>query len=92
MTKSEIMEIVHERTGFSKKRSAEVVSLVLDIVAEAVENGEKVKISGFGNFEVRRKKERSGRNPKTGEEVVIPERHVLAFKPSPLLKEQLNRA
>ena len=57
---------------------------------EALENGEKVKISGFGNFEIRRKEPRKGRNPQTGEEIIISERRVLTFKPSQVLKEKLN--
>lgn len=90
MTKSEIVEAIHDRVGFSKKRSSEVVCLVLDIIKEALERGEKVKISGFGNFEIRNKDPRKGRNPQTGEEITISERRVLTFKPSQVLKERLN--
>lgn len=91
MTKSDIVEKVHERVGsFSKKRSSEVVTLVLDLIKEALEKGERVKISGFGNFEIRKKEPRKGRNPQTGEEIVISERRVLSFKASQVLKERLN--
>lgn len=90
MTKSDIVEAIHRRVGFSKKRSSEVVALVLDLIKEALEGGEKVKISGFGNFELRRKDPRKGRNPQTGEEIVITERQVLTFKPSQVLKDRLN--
>lgn len=90
MTKSDIVEAIHQRVGFSKKRSSEVVALVLDLIKEALEEGEKVKISGFGNFELRRKDPRKGRNPQTGEEIVITERQVLTFKPSQVLKDRLN--
>lgn len=91
MTKSDIVEKVHERVeSFSKKRSSEVVTLVLDLIKEALEKGEKVKISGFGNFEIRKKDPRKGRNPQTGEEIVISERRVLSFKASQVLKERLN--
>jgi integration host factor subunit alpha len=90
MTKSDIVEAIHQRVGFSKKRSSEVVALVLDLIKEALESGEKVKISGFGNFELRRKDPRKGRNPQTGEEIVITERQVLTFKPSQVLKDRLN--
>ena len=90
MTKSDIVEAIHQRVGFTKKRSAEVVSLVLDLVKEALESGDKVKISGFGNFEIRRKEPRKGRNPQTGEEITISERQVLTFKPSQVLKTVLN--
>jgi integration host factor subunit alpha len=90
MTKSEIVEAIHDHVGFTKKRSSEVVSLVLDIIKDALERGEKVKISGFGNFEIRNKDPRKGRNPQTGEEITISERRVLTFKPSQVLKERLN--
>ena len=91
MTKSEIVEAIHKRVGFTKKRSAEIVAMILDEMKEALERGEKVKISGFGNFEIRRKDPRKGRNPQTGDEIVISERQVLTFKPSQVLKDRLNR-
>lgn len=91
MTKSEIVEAIHQRVGFTKKHSAEIVAMILDSMKEALERGEKVKISGFGNFEIRRKDPRKGRNPQTGDEIVISERHVLTFKPSQVLKDRLNR-
>ncbi len=90
MTKSDIVEAIHQRVGFTKKRSSEVVAMILDLIKEALEDGEKVKISGFGNFEIRRKDPRKGRNPQTGEEIVITERQVLTFKPSQVLKDRLN--
>ena len=91
MTKSEIVEAIHQRVGFTKKRSSEIVAMILDEMKEALERGEKVKISGFGNFEIRRKDPRKGRNPQTGDEIVISERQVLTFKPSQVLKDRLNR-
>lgn len=91
MTKSDLVEAIHHRVGFTKKRSAEVVTLMLDLIKESLEKGDKVKISGFGNFEVRRKDPRKGRNPQTGDEITISERQVLTFKPSQVLKERLNR-
>jgi integration host factor subunit alpha len=90
MTKSDIVEIVYQNVGFTKKRAAEVVNLILDTMKEALEDGKKVKISGFGNFEIRKKDSRKGRNPQTGEEITISERRVLTFKPSQVLKERLN--
>lgn len=90
MTKAEIIESVYERVGFSKKESAEIVELVFDTIKESLERGEKVKISGFGNFEVKEKKERTGRNPQTGDEILIAARKVLTFRPSQLLKAALN--
>ncbi len=90
MTKADLIEALHRRVGFSKKRSAEVVGMILELVKEALERGEKVKISGFGNFEVRKKAARRGRNPQTGETIMISERRVLTFKPSQVLKDRLN--
>jgi integration host factor subunit alpha len=90
MTKSDIVEVVYQNVGFTKKRAAEVVNLILDTMKEALEDGKKVKISGFGNFEIRKKDSRKGRNPQTGEEITISERRVLTFKPSQVLKERLN--
>ncbi len=91
MTKSDIVEAVYQNVGFTKKRAAEVVNLILDTMKEALEDGEKVKISGFGNFEIRNKDARKGRNPQTGEEITITERRVLTFKPSQVLKDRLNQ-
>jgi integration host factor subunit alpha len=90
VTKSDIAEAIHERVGFTQKRSAEVVEMILELMKESLERGEKIKISGFGNFEVREKKPRKGRNPQTGEEIIISERRVITFRPSELLKEQLK--
>jgi integration host factor subunit alpha len=90
VTKSDIAGALHQGVGFTQKRSAEVVDLILGLMKEALERGEKVKISGLGNFEVRRKRPRKGRNPQTGEEIVLAERSVVTFRPSPLLKKRLN--
>ncbi len=91
MTKAEIIERVYEKVGgFSKKESAEIVESVFETMKETLANGDKIKISGFGNFVVREKKQRIGRNPQTGSQIVIAERRVLTFKPSQVLKAQLN--
>ena len=91
MTKADIIERVRERVGgFSKKEAAAVVELVFDTLKTKLEQGEKVKISGFGNFLVRDKKARMGRNPQTGKEIEISARRVLTFKPSQVLKSGLN--
>lgn len=90
MTKADIIESVYERVGFSKKESAEIVELVFDTLKETLERGDKVKISGFGNFQVRFKKARVGRNPQTGKEIEISARRVLTFRPSQVLKAALN--
>ncbi|MBU0551337.1 integration host factor subunit alpha [Myxococcota bacterium] len=91
MTKADIVEAVYESLGgFSKKESAEIVEMVFETIKETLEQGEKIKISGFGNFVVRQKKERTGRNPQTGEEITIAPRRVLTFKPSQVLKNAIN--
>ncbi len=90
MTKADIVERVYEKVGFSKKESAEIVEAVFDNMKEILERGEKIKISGFGNFIVRDKKPRVGRNPQTGEEIEICARRVLTFRPSQVLKNIIN--
>jgi len=91
MTKADIIEQVYEKVGgFSKKEAAEIVEVVFDTIKETLERGEKIKISGFGNFVVRDKNSRVGRNPQTGKEITISARRVLTFKPSQVLKNLLN--
>ena len=91
MTKADIIESVYEKVGgFSKKEAAEIVETVFNVVKETLERGEKIKISGFGNFVLRDKRQRQGRNPQTGEPIMITERRVLNFKASQLLKQALN--
>ena len=90
MTKAEIVEQIYEQVGFSKKESAELVEKVFDIIKETLAEGEKVKISGFGNFVVREKNARKGRNPQTGQVILLGARRVLTFKPSLVLKNILN--
>ncbi len=90
MTKADIVEMIYERVGFSKKESAELVETVFEVIKEALVEGEKVKFSGFGNFIVREKNARKGRNPQTGEEIQLAARRVLTFRPSLVLKNLLN--
>ncbi len=90
MTKAEIVESIYEKIGFSKKESADLVELVFDTLKETLEKGENIKISGFGNFVVRSKRPRMGRNPQTGQAIEISERRVLTFRPSQILRHALN--
>ncbi len=90
MTKADIVEITYDKAGLSKKDVAEVVDLLFETIKGALEQSEKVKVSGFGNFTVREKRARRGRNPQTGEEITICERKVLTFKASQILKKQIN--
>lgn len=90
VTKADIVENVYQKIGFSKKEASELVEMVFDTLKDVLQNGEKVKISGFGNFLVRGKNERIGRNPQTGEQIKISARRVLTFRPSQVLKAMLN--
>jgi integration host factor subunit alpha len=90
MTKADIVETIYEKVGFSRKESADIVDLVFDLLKETLEKGDKIKISGFGNFVVREKRPRKGRNPQTGDEIQISARRVLTFKPSQVLRKALN--
>ena len=90
MTKIDIIQNVCDRLGFSKKESARIVESVFDIMKDELAKGDKVKISGFGNFIVKDKNSRRGRNPQTGAEIEISARRVLTFKSSQVLKKALN--
>ena len=90
MTKADLIENVYLKTGFSKKESAEIVETVFDLIKSTLEEGEKIKIAGFGNFVVKEKATRRGRNPQTGEEIEISARKILTFKPSQVLKNAIN--
>ena len=93
MTKVDLIEAVYVRVGaFSKADSAEIVEAVLQMMKEAMQSGEKIKISGFGNFVVREKRARMGRNPQTGEAIEIEPRRVLTFKASKVLKDSMNKS
>ena len=90
MTKGDIVERIYEKIGFSKKEANDVVESIFEIIKARLENGEKVKISGFGNFVVNQKRPRKGRNPQTGDEIIITGRRVLTFKGSQVLKKSMN--
>jgi integration host factor subunit alpha len=90
MTKADIVERIYEKVGFSKKESAELVETVFDLMKSTLEEGDKIKIAGFGNFVVKEKSDRRGRNPQTGEEITIMARKILTFKPSQVLKSAIN--
>lgn len=91
MTKAEIAEHVYNTVGgFSKREAAELVDAVFDALKESLEGGHKLKISGFGNFVLRDKADRFGRNPATTERMVLPARRVVRFRPSPVLRALIN--
>lgn len=91
MTKSDIADRIQGATGLNRKESAEMLETVFSIMKETLESGENLKISGFGNFEVKSKQARRGRNPQTGETLTIDARRVLTFKPSAVMKTNINR-
>jgi integration host factor subunit alpha len=92
MTKAEIVQALYSKVGgFSRKESAELVDLVFEMMKETLGRGEKIKVSGFGNFVLRDKRQRPGRNPQTGQPINISERRVLTFKASQILKQALNQ-
>ncbi len=90
ITRAGLAEAVYEEVGLSRNESADLVESVLDEVSKALIEGDNVKISSFGSFSIREKGERIGRNPKTGVEVPISPRKVLAFKASHVLKDRVN--
>lgn len=90
MTKADLVESIYQKTGFSKKDSADIVETVFDLIKSTLEEGEKLKIAGFGNFVVKEKATRRGRNPQTGDEIKISSRRILTFKPSQVLKNSIN--
>ncbi|MBP7240475.1 integration host factor subunit alpha [Amaricoccus sp.] len=90
LTRMELSEAVFRAVGLSRNESADLVESVLEHISEALVRGETVKISSFGTFSVRSKSARIGRNPKTGDEVPIEPRRVLAFRPSHIMKERVD--
>lgn len=89
LTKADIVEEVN-KIGFTRKKSFELVEAVLEIIKATLESGDELLITGFGKFSVRKKAERRGRNPKTGEDAIVSERSVVRFKCAPLLRDKIN--
>ena len=90
VTRADLCEAVYQKVGLSRTESAALVELVLKEITDCLERGETVKLSSFGSFVVRKKGQRIGRNPKTGEEVPILPRKVLVFRPSQVLKSLIT--
>jgi integration host factor subunit alpha len=91
VTKAELVSIVSDKCSFSRQESIQVVDQVFQILKETLEKGEKIKISGFGNFITREKRPRQGRNPQSGEKIIISGRRFLTFKPSAILRKAVNQ-
>jgi integration host factor subunit alpha len=90
LTKAKIADVIHQDLGFPKNRSAEVLELLLELIKNKLENCEDVLVSGFGKFCVKSKKERRGRNPATGEDMLLSGRRVITFRCSHLLRKKIN--
>jgi len=91
LTKIQIVESIQNQTGFPKTRSSEIVETLLEIIKSTLASGEDVLVSGFGRFCVREKKERKGRNPSTGEDMVLKPRKVVTFTCSGKLRKRINK-
>ena len=92
MTKADIVARIYDKVGFSKKEATDMVEASFEIIKSCLEKGERVKISGFGNFVINSKRARKGRNPQTGDDLIIDARRVLTFKPSQILKNAITNA
>ncbi|MDG2146238.1 MAG: integration host factor subunit alpha [Porticoccaceae bacterium] len=90
LTKADLAEMLFDELGLNKREAKEIVEMFYGEISLALEHNDQVKISGFGNFELRDKKSRPGRNPKTGEEIPISARRVVTFKPGQKLKARVE--
>ena len=89
-TKALIIDAVAERNGYTRKKSIDTVEILLELIKQSLESGDDVLISGFGKFCVKKKKKRRGRNPATGEDLMLAPRKVVTFQSSMKLREKLN--
>jgi integration host factor subunit alpha len=90
LTKAQIVDLIHEELPFPKNKSTEVIEGLIEIIKSSLANGEDVLISGFGKFCVKNKRERRGRNPATGNDLILDKRKVVTFKCSGKLREKIN--
>ncbi|MBI9086175.1 MAG: integration host factor subunit alpha [Desulfobacterales bacterium] len=90
LTKAQIAEAIQDESGFTRKRSSELVETLLEIIKQTLANGQDVMISGFGKFCVNEKRERKGRNPATGDAMMLAPRRVVTFKCSGKLRDKVN--
>jgi len=91
LTKTDIVESVHDQLGFQKNESTEIIEILIEIIKQSLESGEDVMISSFGKFQVKDKRERRGRNPATNEDLKLPPRRVATFKCSGKLRNRINK-
>jgi integration host factor subunit alpha len=90
LTKAMIIDVIHNQLGYPKNKSAELLEILLEIMKGTLEKGEDVLISGFGKFCVKDKQERRGRNPATGDDMILDKRRVVTFRCSHLLRSKIN--
>ena len=90
LTKADIVEAVQSETGFSKKQSIDIIESLIELIKSKLESGEDILVSGFGKFCVHEKRERKGRNPATGEDLMLAPRRVVTFKCSGKLRDRVN--
>jgi len=90
LTKAQLSEMLFQQLGLNKREAKEYIEAFFELISSQLVDGKDVKLSGFGNFEIRSKPGRPGRNPRTGEPVPIPPKRVVTFKASAMLKEQIN--
>ncbi len=90
LTKADIVDALNERIGLSKTQATDIVELIFEEMKGSLSKGDGVKISGFGNFDVRFKRERKGRNPKTGEPMMLPSRQVVTFQISKVFRDTVT--
>lgn len=91
VTRLDVAEAIYTEIGLSRKDSSDILDMVIDEIVKELSLGNDVKLSSFGTFSLRNKKERTGRNPKTGVEAVISSRRVISFKPSQTMRKQINK-
>lgn len=90
ITRADVVETIYEEVGLSRKDSTDILDMIIDEIVKELSSGNDVKLSSFGTFSLRDKKERVGRNPKTGVEAVITPRRVISFKPSQTVRKVIN--
>ena len=90
LTKADMAEHLFEELGLNKREAKDMVEMFFEEIRQSLEDGRQVKLSGFGNFDLREKKQRPGRNPKTGEEIPISARRVVTFRPGQKLKQRVE--
>lgn len=91
MTKAELVDAIYEKVGLSKKEAQDIIEILFETMKQTFAEGESIKISGFGTFNVKKKMARRGRNPKTGEDLEITPRKVITFRVSNKLKEEIEQ-